>query len=106
MAVTPIDSTDQRIIQLVSELGDPLVRTQQVAAELDIGYQDTQARLEMLAENGWVSAETDHAEPMWQVSAKASLLVRTEGTSLERQDQSKGADSIIEAEAEDSNGGD
>lgn len=97
MSVTPIDRTDQRIIQLVSELGDPQVETQAVAEAVDLGFQATRDRLQDLEEQGWVAGQPGDGQPVWQVSSKASLLVRTDS---EPPDDSEDED-IIDAEAND-----
>lgn len=78
MSVTPIDRTDQRLIQLVAELGDPVVETQTLAEEADLGFQAARDRLDTLEEQGWVASQAGDGQRIWQVSSKASLLVRTD----------------------------
>jgi DNA-binding FadR family transcriptional regulator len=103
MSVTPIDRTDQRIIQLVSELGDPLVGTQDLAEAVDLGFQATRDRLQDLEEQGWVAGQPGDGQQVWQVSSKASLLVRTDS----EPPGERGDEDIIDAEAEaEANGGD
>ncbi|MFW5905914.1 MAG: hypothetical protein ACOCUO_03630 [archaeon] len=100
MSVTPLDSTDQRLIRLVSYLGDPLVETEALADELSIGYQETQTRLEMLEEHGWVARDSDGGRQRWQVSSKASLLLRSDDTAPVARSGRGESDDIIEAEDE------
>lgn len=78
MSVTPLDRTDQTLIRLVNELGDPLVPTQALAEEVELGFQQTLDRLETLEEQGWIQSQRGDGQRRWQVSSKASLLVRTD----------------------------
>lgn len=78
MSVNPLDRTDQRLIQLVATLADPLVDTQTLADEISRGFQETRERLETLEEQGWVVSQDGDGQRKWQVSSKASLLVRTD----------------------------
>lgn len=96
MSVNPLDRTDHRLIQLVAELGDPLVETQTLAEEVSRGFQETQARLSTLEEQGWVIGQPGDGQRRWQVSSKAGLLVRTDSAAPDDTD----AGDIIEAEDE------
>lgn len=78
MSVNPLDQTDQKLIILVNRLGDPVVDTQRLAEEVDLSFQATQDRLETLAEQGWITGDSGRGHPSWQVSSKASLLIRTD----------------------------
>lgn len=100
MSVTPLDSTDQRLIQLVNELGDPLVSTGTLAEELSLGYEDALKRLEMLEEHSWIVGQSGTGEREWRVSSKASLLVRID-RDLPPDLEEPGED-VIDAEAADS----
>lgn len=96
MSVNPLDRTDQRLIRLVNDLGDPLVETQTVAEEVDLGFQETRSRLDTLAEQGWIDGHSGDGQRVWQVTSKAGLLVRT---NREPPDEDED-DDIIEAEEE------
>lgn len=98
MSVTPIDRTDQRLIQLVAELGDPVVETQTLAEEVNLGFQAARDRLDTLEEQGWVASQSGDGQRIWQVSSKASLLVRTD---IEPPDDSADDDIIDAEDAED-----
>ena len=96
MSVNPLDRTDQRLIRLVNDLGDPLVETQTVAEEVDLGFQETRSRLDTLAEQGWIDGHSGDGQRIWQVTSKAGLLVRT---NREPPDEDED-DDIIDAEEE------
>ena len=97
MSVNPLDRTDHRLIQLVAELGDPLVETQTLAEEVSRGFRETQERLSTLEEQGWVIGQPGDGQRRWQVSSKAGLLVRTDS---EAPADTADSDDIIEAEDE------
>ncbi len=97
MSVNPLDRTDQRLIRLVNDLGDPLVDTQSVAEEVDMGFQETRSRLVTLAEQGWIDGHTGDGQRVWQVTSKAGLLVRTNSEPPDEDDED---DDIIDAEGE------
>lgn len=94
MSVTPIDRTDQRLIQLVAELGDPVVETQTIAEAADLGFQSARDRLDTLEEQGWVASQAGDGQRIWRASSKASLLVRTD---IDPPDETDDED-IIDAE--------
>lgn len=76
--MNPLDRTDQRLIRLVSQYGDPLVETQTLAEEVSLSFQETRSRLGTLAEQGWIDDQPGDGQRQWQVTSKASLLVRTD----------------------------
>ena len=96
MSVNPLDRTDQRLIRLVNDLGDPLVETQTVAEEVELGFQETRSRLDTLAEQGWIDGHSGDGQRIWQVTSKAGLLVRTNREPPDEDDD----DDIIDAEEE------
>ena len=97
MSVNPLDRTDQRLIRLVNDLGDPLVETQTVAEAVDLGFQETRGRLDTLAEQGWIDGHSGDGQRVWQVTSKAGLLVRTNSEPPGEEDED---DDIIDAEEE------
>ena len=76
--MNPLDRTDQRLIRLVSQYGDPLVETQTLAEEVSLSFQETRSRLGTLAEQGWIDDQPGDGQRQWQVTSKAGLLVRTD----------------------------
>lgn len=95
MSVNPIDRTDEKLIHLVNDLGDPTVETQEIAEEVDLGFQRTKDRLETLENQGWIDGQTVEGKQAWQVASKSGLLVRTDsGLSAVNQDDPD----IIDAE--------
>ena len=76
--MNPLDRTDQRLIRLVSQYGDPLVETQTLAEEVSLSFQETRSRLVTLAEQGWIDHQPGDGQRQWQVTSKAGLLVRTD----------------------------
>lgn len=97
MSVNPLDRTDQRLIILVNQLGDPLVETQSIAEEVDMGFQATLDRLEGLEDNGWIASQRGDGQQVWQVSSKAGLLIRTDSEPPDAEDD----EDIIDAEESD-----
>lgn len=101
MSVNPLDQTDQKLIILVNQLGDPVVDTQSLAEEVDLTFQATQDRLETLAEQGWITGDSGTGHTVWQVSSKASLLIRTDSKPPTEPEKTDGDDEdIIDADEE------
>lgn len=102
MSVNPLDRTDQRLIILVNQLGDPVVETQSIAEEVDLGFQSTLDRLESLEDQGWIAGQRGDGQKVWQVSSKASLLIRTDS---EPPEDDGDDEDIIDAEESESESG-